>query len=115
VVEITSLTAHEILHLLRSKHISPAEVVTALARRIEKVDPLLHAYLSYDLDRALADAASVDVGLPLGGLPISIKDLISVKGHPCSCASKILEGYIAPYDATVISSLRTAGAIPLGD
>jgi aspartyl-tRNA(Asn)/glutamyl-tRNA(Gln) amidotransferase subunit A len=113
-VEITSLTAHEILHLLRSKQVSPTEVVTALARRIETVDPLLHAYLSYDLDRALAEAASVDVGLPLGGLPISIKDLISVKGHPCSCASKILEGYIAPYDATVISNLRAAGAIPFG-
>ncbi len=111
---ITSLTAHEILHLLRSRQISPAEVVMALSRRIEEVDPLLHAYLSHDLDRALADAASVDVGLPLGGLPISIKDLISVQGHPCSCASKILEGYIAPYDATVISKLRAAGAIPFG-
>jgi aspartyl-tRNA(Asn)/glutamyl-tRNA(Gln) amidotransferase subunit A len=113
-VEITSLTAHEVLHLLRSRQISPAEVIRALARRIEEIDPLIHAYLSYDLDRALADAGSVDVGLPLGGLPVSIKDLISVKGHPCSCASKILEGYIAPYDATVISKLRAAGAIPFG-
>jgi aspartyl-tRNA(Asn)/glutamyl-tRNA(Gln) amidotransferase subunit A len=113
-VEITSLTAHEVLHLLRSRQISPAEVIRALARRIEEIDPLIHAYLSYDLDRALADTGSVDVGLPLGGLPVSIKDLISVKGHPCSCASKILEGYIAPYDATVISKLRAAGAIPFG-
>jgi len=113
-VEITSLAAHEILNLLRSRKVSPEEVVTALSRRIEKVDPLVHAYLSHDLERALADASSADVSLPLGGLPISIKDIISVKGHPCSCASKILENYIAPYDATVVSRLRAAGAIPFG-
>src|SRR5208337_4738514 len=52
--------------------------------------------------------------LPLGGVPISIKDVINVKGHPCGCASKILQGYIAPYDATVIAKLRAAGAIPFG-
>jgi aspartyl-tRNA(Asn)/glutamyl-tRNA(Gln) amidotransferase subunit A len=113
-LEITSLTAHEILNLLRSRQISPKEVVTALSQRLEKVDPLVHAYLSHDLERALADADSADVSLPLGGLPISIKDVISVKGHPCGCASKILEGYIAPYDATVVSRLRAAGAIPFG-
>ena len=113
-MEITALTAHELLNLLRSRQISPEEVVRALSRRIEEVDPLIHAYLSHDLDRALADASSADVSLSLGGLPISIKDLISVKGHPCGCASKILESYIAPYDATVISRLRAAGAIPFG-
>jgi len=113
-MEITSFAAHEILNLLRSRQISPEEVVTALSQRIEKVDPLIHAYLSYDLERALADASSADVSLPLGGLPISIKDVISVKGHPCSCASRILENYIAPYDATVILRLRAAGAIPFG-
>jgi aspartyl-tRNA(Asn)/glutamyl-tRNA(Gln) amidotransferase subunit A len=113
-VEITSLGAHKTLNLLRSRQISPEEVVTALSRRIEQVDPLVHAYLSYDLKRALADASAADVSLPLGGLPVSIKDVISVKGHPCSCASKILENYIAPYDATVVARLRAAGAIPFG-
>src|ERR1700751_343812 len=113
-MKIIALTAHELLSLLRSRQISPKEVVIALSRRIEEVDPLVHAYLSYDLERALAEASSADVSLPLGGLPISIKDVISVQGHPCGCASKILEGYIAPYDATVISRLRAAGAIPFG-
>src|SRR6516165_2935886 len=113
-MKIIALTAHELLSLLRSRHISPKEVVTALSQRIEEVDPLVHAYLSYDVERALADASSVDVSLPLGGLPVSIKDVISVQGHPCGCASKILEGYLAPYDATVISRLRAAGAIPFG-
>ena len=113
-MEIIALTAHELLSLLRSRQISPREVMTALSRRIEEVDPLVHAYLSYDLERALVEASSADVSLPLGGLPVSIKDVISVQGHPCGCASKILQGYTAPYDATVISRLRAAGAIPFG-
>jgi aspartyl-tRNA(Asn)/glutamyl-tRNA(Gln) amidotransferase subunit A len=113
-VEITSLTVHETQALLRSKEVSPKEVVEALVHRIELVDPAIHGYLSYDLDRALSEAQSADVSLPLGGVPISIKDVINVKGHPCGCASKILEGYIAPYDATVIAKLRAAGAIPFG-
>jgi aspartyl-tRNA(Asn)/glutamyl-tRNA(Gln) amidotransferase subunit A len=113
-VEITSLTVHETQALIRTKQISPKEVIEALGRRIEEVDPVIHGYLSYDLDRAILDAQEVDVRLPLGGVPISIKDVISVNGHPCGCASKILQGYVAPYDATVIAKLRSAGAIPFG-
>jgi aspartyl-tRNA(Asn)/glutamyl-tRNA(Gln) amidotransferase subunit A len=113
-VEITSLTVHDLQASLRSGQISPKEVIEALGRRIEEVDPLIHGYLSHDLDRALMDAQQADVNLPLGGVPISIKDVINVQGHPCGCASKILEGYVAPYDATVIAKLRAAGAIPFG-
>jgi aspartyl-tRNA(Asn)/glutamyl-tRNA(Gln) amidotransferase subunit A len=113
-VEITSLTVHEIRDLISSGQLSPQEVIEALGRRIEEVDPLVHGYLSHDLDRAISEAREVDLSLPLGGVPISIKDVISVKGHPCGCASKILQGYVAPYDATVIRKLRAAGAIPFG-
>jgi aspartyl-tRNA(Asn)/glutamyl-tRNA(Gln) amidotransferase subunit A len=66
------------------------------------------------LKSALAEAATADVSLPLGGIPIAIKDNINVLGQPCTCASKFLENYIAPYDATVIQKLRAAGAIPFG-
>jgi aspartyl-tRNA(Asn)/glutamyl-tRNA(Gln) amidotransferase subunit A len=113
-VEITSLAAHAIQALIRAGKISPKEVIEALARRVEKVDPTIHGYLSHDVDRAIEDAEKVDINLPLGGVPISIKDVLNVKGHPCGCASKILEGYVAPYDATVIARLRAAGAIPFG-
>jgi aspartyl-tRNA(Asn)/glutamyl-tRNA(Gln) amidotransferase subunit A len=113
-VEITSFTVHEIRDLISSGQLSPQEVIEALGRRIEEVDPLVHGYLSHDLDRAISEAREVDLSLPLGGVPISIKDVISVKGHPCGCASKILQGYVAPYDATVIRKLRAAGAIPFG-
>ena len=113
-MEITSLAVHEIQALIRSRQISPKEVLEALGQRIADVDPKIHGYLSHNLERAISEAKEVDVHLPLGGVPISIKDVINVKGHPCGCASKILEGYVAPYDATVISKLRSAGAIPFG-
>jgi aspartyl-tRNA(Asn)/glutamyl-tRNA(Gln) amidotransferase subunit A len=113
-VEVTSLTLHEIRDLLKSKQVSPRDVVEALCQRIEKVDPKIHGYLSYDREKAMADAARADIDSPLAGIPITIKDVINVAGHPCGCASKILEGYVAPYDATVINRLRQAGAIPFG-
>ena len=113
-MELTALTAHETQALLRSKQISPKDLYEALGRRIEKVDPSIHGYLSYNLEQALAEAEHADLSLPLGGVPIAMKDVINVKGHPCGCGSKILEGYIAPYDATVTSKLRAAGAVPFG-
>jgi aspartyl-tRNA(Asn)/glutamyl-tRNA(Gln) amidotransferase subunit A len=113
-VEITSLTVHALQALIRTGQVSPKEVMEALGRRIDEVDPLIHGYLSHDLDRALLEAQQVDVRLPLGGVPISIKDVINVQGHPCGCASKILQGYVSPYDATAIAKLRAAGAIPFG-
>ncbi len=74
----------------------------------------MQAFLSRDFEAALRKAEAADVSLPLGGIPIGIKDVISVKGDSCTCASKILQGYTAPYDATVIARLRAAGAIPFG-
>src|SRR5438046_10709371 len=62
----------------------------------------------------MAEAEKADVTLPLGGIPIAIKDLINVEGQQCTCASKILRGYRAPYSATVIEKLRAHGAIPFG-
>jgi aspartyl-tRNA(Asn)/glutamyl-tRNA(Gln) amidotransferase subunit A len=113
-VELTALTVHETQALLRSRQVSAKEVLEAMAARIEKLDSEIHGYLSYDLQLALAEAEKADVTLPLGGVPIAVKDVISVAGHPCGCASKILQGYVAPYDATAIVKLRKAGAIPFG-
>lgn len=109
-----SLTVHEAQDLLRRKEVSSKEIVEALIKRIEQVDGTVHGFLSFDPERALAEAEQADVSLPLGGIPIAIKDVVSVKGHPCGCASKILQGYVAPFDATVIKKLRAAGAIPFG-
>jgi aspartyl-tRNA(Asn)/glutamyl-tRNA(Gln) amidotransferase subunit A len=78
------------------------------------VDGEIDAYLSLDFEAAAREAEKTNVDLPLGGVPIAIKDIINVAGEPCTCASKILRGYRAPYDATVIRQLRAAGTIPFG-
>lgn len=99
---------------LTAREITPADIVRDLLNRIQAVDPKIQGYLRVNADDALAQAARADVSLPLGGIPIAIKDNINQKGEACTCASRILNGYTAPYDATVIRKLRQAGAILLG-
>jgi aspartyl-tRNA(Asn)/glutamyl-tRNA(Gln) amidotransferase subunit A len=113
-MDLTRLTVSEIQAGFRNKTFEPSEVLRALESRIQSVEPSIQAFLSRDFASALRQAEEADVSLPLGGVPIGIKDVINVQGDPCTCASKILEGYIAPYDATVVARLRTAGAIPFG-
>ncbi len=113
-MSLHTLSLSDLQKQLASKKVSPREAVLALRKRIEAVDPTLHAYVAHDWDKALADADQADVSLPLGGVPIAIKDNISVRGQTCTCGSRILEGYVAPFDATVIEKLRAAGAIPVG-
>ena len=112
--ELAALTIADLQALLRRREVAPGEVLEALRARIETVEPKIDAYLSIDFDSAMQEAEHAHVDLPLGGVPIAIKDIISVAGQPCTCASKILRNYRAPYDATVIRKLRAAGAIPFG-
>ena len=112
--ELPGLTIGALQKLLRAKEISPREVITALHERIAARDPEIGAYLSLDLEAALAAAETADVQLPLGGIPIAIKDAISVRDQPLTCGSKILGNYRALYDATAVARLKAAGAIPFG-
>jgi len=100
--------------LLRSGEITPVELIEGLESHIASLDPQIGAYLGRDLETAKIAAAAADLSKSLGGIPIGIKDAINVKGQPTQSASRILEGYIAPYDATVVERLREAGAIPFG-
>lgn len=94
---------------------TPGTVLAGLAGDIAARDARTGAYLSRDLDAAMAEASRADLSLPLGGIPIAIKDNINVAGQPCTCGSRFLaENYRSPYDATVIRKLRAAGAIPFG-
>ncbi|MEY3395798.1 MAG: Asp-tRNA(Asn)/Glu-tRNA(Gln) amidotransferase subunit GatA [Verrucomicrobiota bacterium] len=94
---------------------TPLEVIESLASAIKARDEQTQAYVSYRLDVAREAATHVDLSMPLGGLPIAIKDNINTFGEPCSCGSKFLVNkYISPYDATVIKKLKNAGAIPFG-
>jgi aspartyl-tRNA(Asn)/glutamyl-tRNA(Gln) amidotransferase subunit A len=113
--DLPSLTIADLQSLLRRHEISSREVIEELRARIESIDAEVGAYLSLDFDAAVAEAEDTDVDLPLGGVPIAIKDIINVAGQPCTCASKVLRGYRAPYHATVIQKLRAAGAIPFGN
>jgi aspartyl-tRNA(Asn)/glutamyl-tRNA(Gln) amidotransferase subunit A len=111
---LPALNIAELQTLLRQREVSSREVLETLRARIAEVDSGIDAYLSIDFDDALKEAERADVNLPLGGVPIAIKDIISVAGQLCTCGSKILSNYRALYDATVIRKLKAAGGIPFG-
>jgi len=111
---MTSLTIPQIRQQLSNGAVTSREVVDSLAARIEAVDPKIKAYNHLNVEAARIQANQADLTLPLGGVPVAIKDVINVKGDPCTCSSKILQGYVAPYDATVITKLREAGAVLFG-
>ena len=103
---------------------SSVELTQAVIDRVHEKDGEIGAYLTFDEEGALAAAKEADevrakggadgIFSPLLGVPVAIKDLINVKGQPCTCASKILKGYVSPYDATVIKNLKAAGAVCAG-
>ena len=113
-MNLEGLTITKARRLIQAGELSPVQLVDAVQAAIERTDPAVGGYLSRDYERARALAEKTDVTLPLGGIPVAIKDVINVEGEACTCASQILQGYVAPYDATVITKLRAAGAIPFG-
>src|SRR5712671_425254 len=112
--ELLAVSIADLQSLLRRREVSAREVINALRQRVESIDPDVGAYLSLNFDAVVEEAEHANVDLPLGGVPIAIKDIINVMDQACTCASKILNGYRAPYDATVVQKLREAGAIPFG-
>jgi aspartyl-tRNA(Asn)/glutamyl-tRNA(Gln) amidotransferase subunit A len=100
---------------LTAGDITPRDIVLDVAKSIESRNAEIGAYISWDVDAALAEADRADISKPLGGIPIAIKDNMNVTGQPCTCGSRILaENYTAPYDAGAIQRLRASGAIPFG-
>jgi aspartyl-tRNA(Asn)/glutamyl-tRNA(Gln) amidotransferase subunit A len=118
--DLHQLTITELSEKLAAGECTSVGIVNNVLDSIEAVDGRVGAYLTVDRDSALQQAAAADAAraagkrTPLLGIPVAIKDLLNVKGQPCTCSSKILEGYTAPYDATVIARLREAGAVLLG-
>ncbi|MBS0657355.1 MAG: Asp-tRNA(Asn)/Glu-tRNA(Gln) amidotransferase subunit GatA [Verrucomicrobia bacterium] len=112
--ELPFLGIAELRAGFRRGDFTPLDALNALLARIDRVDREIHAYLSFDAAAARKAAQAADLALPLGGVPIGLKDVISAAGQPCGCASRILSGYVAPYDATAVARLRAAGAIPFG-
>ena len=117
---LNQLTISEAHSRLTRREISARELTQSCLDQIQKVDGQIKAFISHDAADALAQADHADQviragqGGPLTGIPIAVKDVLSVKGHPLNCCSKILGNYVSPYDATVIEKMRAAGAIVFG-
>ena len=118
--DILSMTMWQLQELLMRKEVSCVEVVKSLLAAIEQKDGRLHSYLHLNTD-ALAEAEKVDGKISGGekpgcmeGIPVAVKDNICMRGMPATCASRILQNFYPPYDATVIEKMKNAGAIVVG-
>ncbi|MDQ1683380.1 MAG: aspartyl-tRNA(Asn)/glutamyl-tRNA(Gln) amidotransferase subunit [Frankiaceae bacterium] len=114
---LLTATATELAARIASREVSAVEVAQAHLDRIAEVDEKVHAFLHVDTDGALAQARRVDAGEitgPLAGVPLALKDVIVTKGVPTTAGSRILEGWIPPYDATIVERMRAAGIVVLG-
>ncbi len=116
-----NLTATEIIKKIRAKEFTAKAVTTAYLDRIKSFEPKVKAFNEVFNAQALQQAETVDARLakgevvgPLAGVPIAIKDNLLIRGEHCTCSSKILQGFTATYDATVIRKLRDAGAVFIG-
>lgn len=115
-IDLFRATIQDLLRAYRSKETSPVEVCQTLLERIDRYDSSIGAFLRIDREGLLEQAAQAANNLdrPLAGVPLAIKDNISTQGLETTCGSRILQGYRPPYDATVISLLKNAGAVILG-
>ncbi|MFA5975798.1 MAG: Asp-tRNA(Asn)/Glu-tRNA(Gln) amidotransferase subunit GatA [Elusimicrobiota bacterium] len=120
-MNIPSLTAAEIAAKIQSRELKAEAVTAAYLDRIREHEPEIHAFNEVFGEQAIQQAKEIDgriakgepVG-PLAGVPVAIKDNLVIRGEHCTCSSKILQGFTATYDATVIRKIRQAGAVFLG-
>ena len=119
--ELIRKDASVLAGLVSSGEVSAVEVAQAHLDRIAAVDGDVHAFLHVDTKGALASAAAVDAKVKAGeklsvlaGVPLGLKDILATNGLPTTCGSRVLDGWIPPYDATVVTKLREAGVVILG-
>src|SRR6185436_13798221 len=102
---------------LRARRVSATELTRHFLGRIERFDPKLNAFITVTAEQALAQAAVADQRLakgdatPLTGLPIAHKDIFCTSGVKTTCGAKMLDNFVAPYDATVVERLAKAGVV----
>ena len=120
-MDICKLTVHELVELLDKGELTSEEITRAYLDRIKEVDPKVKAYVSVLEEEAIAKAKKVDEDRKAGktvskyaGIPIGIKDNMCITGTRTTCSSKMLENFVAPYDATVIEKLNGEDAVYLG-
>lgn len=120
-MELFSLSAAEMVRGIKAKDFSASEVFASCLSRIEGLEPELSALLALTADRGRKEAARIDGMIargadpgPLTGVPVVLKDNMCLRGVPATCASRILKGWIPPYDASVAELLAGAGAVFAG-
>lgn len=120
-MELTALTIHELQGLLQRREVTAGQVLRAFLKRIAQLEGKVQAHMAVTGREALGRATRLDRRLergencgPLAGIPLAIKDVICTRGIPTTCSSRILQGFVPPYDATVIRRLDRAGTVVLG-
>ncbi len=118
---ITDLTALELVEAILDGDLSPVDVTCTFIDRIRKLDDKINAFITVSQDEALKQAETIEKKLKKGektgvlpGIPVAVKDNISTAGLRTTCASKMLENYVPPFDATVIEKLKAEGAVIIG-
>ncbi len=116
-----NITVHELSERLQRRDLSSKDATEAFLKRIDEVEDKVRSYITMDREGALRQANEADRRLasgegvtPLTGVPIAVKDIFCTRGLRTTCASRILDNFIPPYDATVIKKLKEAGAVLLG-
>ena len=119
--DLINSSLRELSAALAAKKVSAVELATLFLDRVERLNPALNAFITTDRDRTLAQARAVDAsgkvgagGTPLAGIPLAHKDIFCTQGWRTSCGSKMLENFVAPYDAHVVEKLAAAGMVTLG-
>ena len=119
-MELFELTIHELSDLLRKGEVSSVEATRSVLSRIEAVEPQVNAFITVTGEEALAAAAAADRQIaagstaPLAGIPLALKDIFLTRGIRTTCASKILDNFVPPYDATSWARLKEQGAVLVG-
>src|SRR5262245_49719893 len=120
-MNLQNITADKLVGLYKNRDLTATEVITRLYEDIERTDKDVRAFLSICSERALEEARRLDARIasgeplePLAGVPVAIKDNMTIRDVTTTCGSRILENYVPPYTATAVERLRGAGAIVVG-